>query len=84
MQRTHVLVVAAGRGSRAGQGLPKQYRTIGGRPVLARTLAAFLDRDDVATVAAVIHADDRALYDAAVSGLAGTLAAPVVGGATRQ
>ncbi|WP_428977770.1 bifunctional 2-C-methyl-D-erythritol 4-phosphate cytidylyltransferase/2-C-methyl-D-erythritol 2,4-cyclodiphosphate synthase [Lichenibacterium minor] len=86
MERVHVLVVAAGRGSRAGEGLPKQYRVLAGRPVLARTLEAFVDRDDVAGVATVIHADDRALYDGAAAGLAGRdrLAAPVTGGATRQ
>ncbi|PKQ04147.1 MAG: bifunctional 2-C-methyl-D-erythritol 4-phosphate cytidylyltransferase/2-C-methyl-D-erythritol 2,4-cyclodiphosphate synthase, partial [Alphaproteobacteria bacterium HGW-Alphaproteobacteria-11] len=35
------LIVAAGRGSRAGPGAPKQYRELGGSPVLRRTLAAF-------------------------------------------
>ena len=85
-QRVHVLVVAAGRGSRAGTGLPKQYRTLAGRSVLARTLDAFLDRTDVASVAVVIHADDRDLYRSAVAELAGRagLTEPVAGGATRQ
>ena len=89
-ERTHVLVVAAGRGSRAGTGLPKQYRPLAGHPVVARTLAAFLDRDDIASVVPVIHADDRHLF-AAAADLAGVdsagadrLAAPVLGGATRQ
>lgn len=83
MRRTHVLVVAAGRGSRAGTGLPKQYRALAGLPVLARTLETFLRRPEVVGVVTVIHADDRALYDAAVAGLDG-LAEPVVGGETRQ
>ncbi|MEM1266847.1 MAG: 2-C-methyl-D-erythritol 4-phosphate cytidylyltransferase, partial [Pseudomonadota bacterium] len=30
--RVAVLIVAAGRGRRAGGGVPKQYRAIGGRP----------------------------------------------------
>ncbi|MFM8646926.1 MAG: 2-C-methyl-D-erythritol 4-phosphate cytidylyltransferase, partial [Methylocystis sp.] len=34
------LVVAAGRGSRAGEGLPKQYRSLGNRAVLSHTLSA--------------------------------------------
>ena len=38
----HILVVAAGRGSRAGEGLPKQYRFVGGEPLLTRTLRAML------------------------------------------
>ena len=83
MERTHVLVVAAGRGSRAGTGLPKQYRGLAGRPVLARTLDAFLRDRGFASVVTVIHPDDRDLYEAAVAGVEG-LGAPVMGGATRQ
>ena len=82
-QRTHVLVVAAGRGSRAGTGLPKQYRILAGRPVIARTLDAFLGRHDLASVVTVIHADDSDLYVSSTAGLIG-LGAPVLGGATRQ
>ena len=41
------LIVAAGRGARAGDGLPKQYRSLAGRPVLARTLEAFLAHPQV-------------------------------------
>lgn len=83
----HVLVVAAGRGSRAGGGLPKQFRSLAGQPLLARTLQAFLDRDDIATVVPVIHADDRDLYDAATANLHGRdgrLSPPAMGGSTRQ
>ena len=84
----HVLVVAAGRGSRAGDGLPKQYRMLAGQPLLARTLLAFLRRADVASVVPVIHADDRSLFEEVVSTLQGAdaerLAEPVIGGASRQ
>ncbi len=38
---TAIIIVAAGRGSRIGSGLAKQWRDLGGRPLLARTLAAF-------------------------------------------
>lgn len=81
------IVVAAGRGMRAGGGVPKQYRGLAGRPVLARTLDAFLAHPAVAAVRCVIHPDDRSLYDAAVAGLgsaAGRLLDPVAGGASRQ
>lgn len=82
------VVVAAGTGTRAGgvDGLPKQYRDLAGRTVLAHTLAAFLDHPEIDRVVVVIHADHRALYDAAVAALADhpRLAEPVVGGATRQ
>ncbi|WP_243406067.1 bifunctional 2-C-methyl-D-erythritol 4-phosphate cytidylyltransferase/2-C-methyl-D-erythritol 2,4-cyclodiphosphate synthase [Sphingosinicella sp. YJ22] len=76
------LIVAGGRGARAGEGLSKQYRLLGGVPVLRRTLLAFLRHPRVSDVRVVIHEDDRALYEAASAGLA--LGPPIVGGATRQ
>lgn len=75
------LVVAAGRGTRAGEGTPKQYRMLGGMPVLRWTVRTFLGHPAVDAVRVVIHADDRALYEAAVGDL--PLAPPVVGGASR-
>lgn len=76
------LIVAAGRGSRLGGPLPKQYRDLAGAPVLRHAVRAFLDHPKVAATRLVIHPDDRALYEAAVAGLA--LLPPVEGGATRQ
>ncbi len=35
-----IVVVAAGRGLRAGEGIPKQYRPVGGDPILTRTMRA--------------------------------------------
>ncbi len=80
--KTVALIVAAGRGMRAGGGIPKQYRDVAGAPVLRRTIQAFLNHDRIAGVRVVIHPDDRGLYDAAVAGL--DLMDPVMGGATRQ
>ena len=40
--KTAALIVAAGRGTRAGGGIPKQYRDIGGQSVLRRTILALL------------------------------------------
>ena len=62
--------------------MPKQYRDLGGTPVLRHTLAAFLHHPEIGHIQVVIHADDRDLYDRATQGLA--LAPPVTGGATRQ
>ncbi len=76
------LIVAAGRGTRAGGGLPKQYRDLAGVPVLRHAAAIFSAHPGVDEVRVIIHPDDRALYDAAVSGL--RLLSPVPGGATRQ
>ena len=80
--RTLALIVAAGRGARAGEGLPKQYRTVGGMPVLTRTLGAFAAHDGIDAVMTVIHPDDRALYDDAAAGLPDLLP-PVHGGDSR-
>ncbi|MGA2636982.1 bifunctional 2-C-methyl-D-erythritol 4-phosphate cytidylyltransferase/2-C-methyl-D-erythritol 2,4-cyclodiphosphate synthase [Methylocella sp.] len=83
-----ILVVAAGRGARAGDGLPKQYRNLAGRTVLAHTLAALHRAAPEALIAPVIHPDDLELYQASVAALdasaARRLKAPVFGGATRQ
>ncbi|MBX3497186.1 MAG: bifunctional 2-C-methyl-D-erythritol 4-phosphate cytidylyltransferase/2-C-methyl-D-erythritol 2,4-cyclodiphosphate synthase [Parvibaculum sp.] len=77
------LIVAAGRGSRAGPGAPKQYRELGGVPVLRRTLAAFAAHPGIDGILTVIHGDDRAEYEAAAAGLPKLLPS-CLGGATRQ
>lgn len=76
------LIVAAGRGSRFGGGIPKQYRPLAGQPVLRHSLAVFAAHPAVRAVRVVIHPDDRALYDDAAAGL--HLMDPVAGGAERQ
>ncbi len=82
MTRTIALVVAAGRGVRLGGEMPKQYLPLGGRPLLRHCLELFAAHPRIDAVRAVIHPDDRALYDAAAAGL--DLLEPVAGGATRQ
>jgi 2-C-methyl-D-erythritol 4-phosphate cytidylyltransferase/2-C-methyl-D-erythritol 2,4-cyclodiphosphate synthase len=83
--RIGAVIVAAGRGERAGQSAegPKQYRRIGGRPVIRRTLEAFLAHPRIDAVAVAIHADDDALFAEAAGELAGRVIA-LPGGATRQ
>jgi 2-C-methyl-D-erythritol 4-phosphate cytidylyltransferase/2-C-methyl-D-erythritol 2,4-cyclodiphosphate synthase len=79
--RTAALIVAAGGGTRIG-GLPKQYRELAGRSVLARSVRAFQGHPQVSEVQVVIGAGHESLYSEAVAGLA--LPPPVIGGATRQ
>lgn len=77
------IVVAAGRGERAGAEIPKQYRSVAGVPVLTRTVTALLAHDGIDTVTVVIHPEHAELYE----GLAlanPRLTAPVHGGASRQ
>ena len=76
------VVVAAGRGLRVGGDRPKQYRQILGEPVIRPSLAALAAHGDISLVQPVVHPDDAALYQAAVTGL--ELLPPVPGGATRQ
>ena len=64
-----ILTVAGGRGTRAGEGLPKQYRRLLGQTLLARTLEALFDAAPNALQTVVIHADDQALYDGCVAEL---------------
>jgi len=77
-----VILVAAGRGVRAGGDIAKQYRTLAGKMVLRHTLDALLSHDAINDVITVINPDDRVYYDAAISGL--KLAEPVDGGDSRQ
>jgi len=67
---TAALIVAAGRGVRAGGNLPKQYRALGGRAVIARTLARFDAAPGIDRLAVCIDPDHRPLFDAALAGLA--------------
>lgn len=82
MSGCYALIVAAGRGSRVGGDVPKQYRPLAGAPVLRRTAAAFARHPALAGTRVVIHPDDAKLYFAAVEGL--DLLPPVHGGQTRQ
>ena len=76
------LIVAAGRGIRAGEGPAKQYRLLVGRTVLRRALEPFISHPSVDGVCVVIGADDQATYNAATNDL--PLLPPVIGGDTRQ
>jgi 2-C-methyl-D-erythritol 4-phosphate cytidylyltransferase/2-C-methyl-D-erythritol 2,4-cyclodiphosphate synthase len=80
------VIVAAGRGTRAGGYLPKQFRQVGGEVMLGRTLSMFLEHQNVGTVLPVINADDADLYAQLSAGISTNprLISPVFGGATRQ
>lgn len=80
--RTAAIIVAAGRGLRAGAGGPKQYRQIAGRPVIARAMEPFCGHPGIEAVQPVVNPDDIAIFKEAVNGL--HYRAPVKGGATRQ
>lgn len=79
----HAVIVAGGRGERAGLSVPKQYAMLGDKPVLRWSAEAMLAHPACAGLTVVIPAGDeaRALADAALTGLKW---AAVTGGATRQ
>jgi 2-C-methyl-D-erythritol 4-phosphate cytidylyltransferase / 2-C-methyl-D-erythritol 2,4-cyclodiphosphate synthase len=79
-----VILVAAGRGLRAGGELPKQYRQLGGTSVIARSLAAFADHPEIDAIVPVIHPDDRELFAAAVGQTLAKCLPAVFGGESRQ
>lgn len=81
--RTDVIVVAAGRGQRAGEGVPKQFRRLGGQSVLARTLGRFIGQPGIRHIQLVTHPDHDEFCASAMGDLPGVLK-PVAGGATRQ
>src|SRR5499427_8591532 len=76
------VVVAAGRGIRAGGTMPKQYRVVCGVPVIRHALSLFVDHPEIDFVQPVIHRDDAAAFAEATAGL--KLRAAAFGGATRQ
>ncbi|HUZ71584.1 MAG TPA: bifunctional 2-C-methyl-D-erythritol 4-phosphate cytidylyltransferase/2-C-methyl-D-erythritol 2,4-cyclodiphosphate synthase [Stellaceae bacterium] len=82
MEACIALVVAAGRGTRFGGAQPKQYQSLGGKPLLRYSLEALVRHGGVAAVCVVYQPEDEALYRQAVAGL--DLLPPVAGGALRQ
>jgi 2-C-methyl-D-erythritol 4-phosphate cytidylyltransferase / 2-C-methyl-D-erythritol 2,4-cyclodiphosphate synthase len=76
------VVVAAGRGLRAGGPLPKQYLHVLGEPLIRPVLAVFAGHGEISIVQPVIHPDDDDLYQSAAEGL--HLLAPVNGANSRQ
>jgi len=82
MPRVAALIVAAGRGLRAGGDVPKQFRQIGGQSAVGLAVSAFAGHPGVSAVQPVIHPDDNERFAAAAGGM-GVLP-PVHGGATRQ
>lgn len=63
------LIVAAGKGERAGGGLPKQYRLIGGKPMLRWAVESLLRHPALQTTRVVIGPGQDALAAAALYGL---------------
>ncbi len=81
---TAALIVAAGRGSRVGGPVPKQYAMLGGAPVFVHAVRTFCALPEIDLVQVVIHPDDTPLYSGATANGPSKLLPAVHGGATRQ
>ena len=55
---TAAIIVAAGRGIRAGGDIPKQWQTLGDRTVAAHAMARFAAHPAVSQLVLVVHPDD--------------------------
>lgn len=66
---TTALIVAAGSGTRLGGDVPKQYRLLGGKPVLRWAVEALLGHPAINAVRVVIGQGQDALASAALDGL---------------
>ena len=64
-----VVVPAAGRGTRFGGEVPKQYCDVAGRTVIAHTLERLLSHPSIAGAMVVLAADDAYWRDSAVTDL---------------
>ncbi|MDE0532346.1 MAG: 2-C-methyl-D-erythritol 2,4-cyclodiphosphate synthase [Albidovulum sp.] len=78
------IVLAAGRGERAGSGDPKQFRKLGEKPVLARVLEVLCAHPAVSECTAIISDDHRTLFDALVAPEVPASVRTVIGGTERQ
>ena len=66
---TTALIVAAGKGERFGGGLPKQYRLLGGKPVLRWAVESLIRHPALQSARIVIGNGQEQLANAALSGL---------------
>ncbi|MEO1550561.1 MAG: 2-C-methyl-D-erythritol 4-phosphate cytidylyltransferase, partial [Pseudomonadota bacterium] len=81
---TYALVVAAGRGTRAGGDRPKQYQPLGQAVVLTQTLRSLAACPSITALCVMIHGEDKVQYADAIAPLGALpLLPPVTGGETR-
>jgi len=85
---TCLILVAGGKGVRAGASLPKQYQTVAGRSIFAHAIEYAARCHGVDFILPVIGQDHAALYDSVQGELTAQALAKclptVTGGATRQ
>lgn len=76
---TAALIVAAGQGTRAGRGVPKQFARLAGKPMVAHSYAALASHPGIDPVLVVIGEGQQDALEAALGPVRF-----VIGGATRR
>lgn len=61
-KKRSVIIVAGGKGLRVGGELPKQFQSIGGEPMLMRTIRAFYDYDYRMRIVVVLPEEAQLLW----------------------
>jgi 2-C-methyl-D-erythritol 4-phosphate cytidylyltransferase len=81
----YALILAGGSGTRLGGDTPKQFLDLAGRPVIAWSMKAFSDADDIdGIVVACPEAYREKVWEMGEANGIGRLVAVVAGGETRQ
>lgn len=76
------LIVAAGAGSRAGEGVPKQFRLIDGQPMLRHSILSFAQHSDITTICVVIGDQQQDFARSCLADIDNLML--VIGGDTRR
>lgn len=82
MAKFHVIIPAAGAGSRMGSSVPKQYLPLFGKPVIQHTLAVFSVNPRINSITLALSTEDT-FWDAANISLSAKTQVLRCGGATR-
>jgi 2-C-methyl-D-erythritol 4-phosphate cytidylyltransferase/2-C-methyl-D-erythritol 2,4-cyclodiphosphate synthase len=78
----HVLIAAAGAGSRFGSDLPKQYQNINGKTILRHTIERFIHHKNLLSLHVIINPEHLSHYEEAVAGL--DIGLPITGAEARS
>ncbi len=80
--KTAAIIVAAGKGERAGGAVPKQFALVGGKPMIAHSVSAFARHPAISEIVVVVGDGQQGMAQNALAGL--PVSRIVTGGAERQ
>jgi len=80
--KTAAIIVAAGKGERAGGAVPKQFARVGGKPMIAHSVEAFARHPAISRIVVVVGDGQQGMAETALAGL--PVDSIVTGGAERQ